>query len=54
MEANWISESETPIYLDKVISVYNYGGSNKIINATQAEVVESEYLIGAWKIKKLK
>lgn len=54
MEANWTSESEKPIYLDKVISVYNYGGSNIVINAAQAEVVESKYLIGVWKIKKRK
>ena len=54
MEANWISESEKPFYLDNVVSVYNYKGLNKVVNASQIKVVKSEYLVGVWKVKNRK
>lgn len=51
MKANWTSESEKPFYLNNVVSVYNFGGSNKVFNAPQIEIIESDYLIGVWKKK---
>ena len=54
MQANWISESGKPFYLDNVVSVYNYKGLNKVLNTPQIETIKSKSFIGVWKIKKLK
>ena len=54
MQANWISESGKPFYLDNVVSVYNYKSLNKVLNTPQIETIKSKSFIGAWKIKKLK